>query len=296
MSLWIPITIAAAFFQNLRFMLQKRLKDRLSTSGVTLSRFLYAAPLAWTLVAGLLTAGGLSWPGITPGFLIYGALGGLAQIVATAMLIALFSHRNFAVGITFVKTETAMTAVLSGLILGEYVGPGASLAILVTVIGVLVMSRTPAGALFGDLVSRPALLGIGSGLVFAVASIGYRAASLALEDGGFLIRAAVSLAMVTTFQTLVLGIWLALRDPGQLRGLVAHWRICTLVGLTSMLGTLGWFSAFTLQNAAYVKALGQIELLFSLMTSRIVFGERLSRSELIGMTLVVAGIVALVLA
>jgi len=33
LELWIPITIAAAFFQNLRSALQKHLKGRLSTAG-----------------------------------------------------------------------------------------------------------------------------------------------------------------------------------------------------------------------------------------------------------------------
>ena len=36
MELWIPITIFAAFMQNIRFMLQKHLKTkRLSTGGAT---------------------------------------------------------------------------------------------------------------------------------------------------------------------------------------------------------------------------------------------------------------------
>ena len=47
MALWIPITLLAAFAQNLRFMLQKHLKDTsLSSGGATLSRFLYSFPLA----------------------------------------------------------------------------------------------------------------------------------------------------------------------------------------------------------------------------------------------------------
>ena len=52
MELWIPITIAAAFSQNLRFMLQKHLKATgLSTGGATFARFLFAAPLAAALLA-----------------------------------------------------------------------------------------------------------------------------------------------------------------------------------------------------------------------------------------------------
>jgi drug/metabolite transporter (DMT)-like permease len=295
MYLWIPITIAAAFFQNVRFMLQKQLKDRLSTLGVTLSRFLFAAPFGWILVLALLRSDSIAWPGLTPAFLFYGAVGGLCQIFATALLIALFSYRNFAVGVTFVKTETVMTAILSGLMLGEFVSRGGTLAIFVTVIGVILMSGTAGRNVLSGLISRPALLGISSGLIFALASVAYRAATLSLETGDFLIRSAVALAIVTTFQTAVMAVWLVIREPGQITEILRNWRICIWVGLTGMLGTLGWFSAFTLQNAAYVKALGQIELVFSLAASHFFFGERSTRAELAGMALVVAGIVLLLL-
>ena len=296
MFIWIPITIAAAFFQNLRFMLQKQLKSRLSTLGVTVSRFLYAAPMAWIILALFLSRDGTKWPGITSEFLIYGAIGGVAQIVATAMLVALFSLKNFAVGVTFIKTETMMTAILSGLILGEFIGPGGWVAILITVVGVLLISGVPeTGNLLRNLVSRPALIGVGAGVIFALASIAYRAASLALEQGDFLIRATVSLAVVTTFQTIIMVIWMAIREPGEILNVLRHWRICVWVGLTGMLGTLGWFSAFTLQNAAYVKALGQIELVFTLFASYFFFGERSTKAELTGIAFVVAGILILVL-
>ena len=53
LELWIPITVAAAFFQNLRSALQKHLKGRLSTAGATYSRFCYAVPFAIAYVAGL---------------------------------------------------------------------------------------------------------------------------------------------------------------------------------------------------------------------------------------------------
>ena len=62
-----------------------------------------------------------------------------------------------------------------------------------------------------------------------------------------------------------------------------------------MLASLGWFSAFTLTSAAEVKAVGQIELLFSMATARLAFGERPSAREIVGIALVGGGIVMLVL-
>ena len=41
-----------------------------------------------------------------------------------------------------------------------------------------------------------------------------------------------------------------------------------------MLASLGWFTAFTLVTVAQVKAVGQVELVFSWLTARFAFGER----------------------
>lgn len=290
MDIWIPITIAAAFFQNIRFMLQKRLTDQLSTLGVTYARFLFAAPLA-VLVVLILLATGQPWPGMTLEFVIYASVGGLAQIVATALLVALFSLRNFAVGVVYSKTETVMTAALSAAILTEPIGWAGLAAVLVSVAGVILMSRPPgAGRLLDGLFSRAALIGVASGAIFAVSSISYRGASLSLQTGDFLIRAAVTLAFVTMMQTLVMTVWLVLRQKGEVTRVWNARRMASLVGLTGMLGSLGWFAAFALINATYVKALGQVEVLFTVLTSIFIFKEKLRRQEVAGIALIVSGI------
>ncbi|MFQ5439516.1 MAG: EamA family transporter, partial [Paracoccaceae bacterium] len=137
-------------------------------------------------------------------------------------------------------------------------------------------------------------LGLASGALFGVSAVGYRGASLALVGGDFLLRAAATLAFVTLFQTLLMSIYLIAREPGQIRAVLVSWRVTGLVGLTGTVGSFCWFSAFTLQNAAYVKALGQIELVFTFMASYLVFGERSKGRELAGIALVVISIFVLV--
>ena len=61
------------------------------------------------------------------------------------------------------------------------------------------------------------------------------------------------------------------------RSTLRAWRVAALVGLSGMLASAGWFTAMTLQNAAYVRTLGQIELVFTYLVSRLVFAERTSR-------------------
>jgi|TARA_B100000678_G_scaffold50734_2_gene40382 hypothetical protein len=59
MPVWIPITFAAAFAQNLRSLLQKKLRDSLSVWGATAARFVFAAPLAVIVALAAWGAGAL---------------------------------------------------------------------------------------------------------------------------------------------------------------------------------------------------------------------------------------------
>ena len=299
MELWIPITIAAAFFQNLRSALQKHLKGRLSNTGATFSRFAYAAPLAVLYVAALaaLTDEALPRPHAT--FVAYAAVGGLAQITATALLLYSFSFRNFAVGTTYSKTETVQTAIFGILILGDPLGPGAAAAIVISLLGVMTISVASTRMTFLGLVTslteKPALIGIASGAFFGLSAISYRGASLSLGERGFLIRAAFTLACVTLFQTLVMAAYMRLREPGQVTAVLRAWRIAAWAGASGMLASAGWFTAMTIQNAAHVRALGQIELLFTFAASVFLFHERPNRIEVAGIALVVGGILILLL-
>jgi drug/metabolite transporter (DMT)-like permease len=298
-DVWIPITIAAAFFQNLRSALQKHLKGRLSTTGATFSRFAYAAPLAIAYVAALATLSGHDLPAPNSIFIGYAIVGGLAQITATALLLYSFAFRNFAVGTTYSKTETVQTAIFGIVILGDPLALGAALAIVISLIGVMAISvartRMSFLGLLTSLAEKPALIGIASGAFFGLSAISYRGASLALTDQGFLIRAAYTLACVTTFQTLVMALYMRVREPGQVTAVFRAWRVSAWAGITGMIASAGWFTAMTIQNAAYVRALGQIELVFTFAASILMFHEWPNRVEVIGIILVIGGILLLLL-
>ena len=97
MELWIPITIAAAFMQNLRSALQKHLQGRLGTRAASFVRFGYGCPIAIVYVSGLHLLASYPLPPLNASFALWCVVGGLAQIFATMMLVYLFSLRNFAV-------------------------------------------------------------------------------------------------------------------------------------------------------------------------------------------------------
>ncbi len=300
MEAWIPITIAAAFAQNLRFMLQKHLKaTRLSTGGATFSRFVFAAPLALLLVLALVSSGMRDLPGLNTRFLGFAMVGGISQILATVCVVALFAERNFTVGITLKKTETMQTAIIALIVLGEAVSAWGLIAIAIGLVGVLLLSDPPKTEIplrwQARVFNKASGLGVLSGALFGVSATGYRGASLALESGDFIIRAAVTLAFVTLFQSLVMTAWLRWREVGQISAVLRSWKVTALVGVTGVIGSLCWFMAFTLQNAAYVKALGQVELVFTFLASWLVFKERSNGREMLGILLVVASILVLVL-
>lgn len=66
-----------------------------------------------------------------------------------------------------------------------------------------------------------------------------------------------------------------------------------LVGISGVAASMGWFTAMTIQNVAYVRALGQIELIFTFVASYFFFHERINRTEVVGVILIAACIVIL---
>jgi len=299
MSLWIPVALAAATFQTARFMLQKTLSTvRLSAAGATFARFAYSAPVIVIGLAAYLWISGRALPALDGRFWAFAVIGGTTQILATVCVVALFKQRNFAVGITFMKTEVIQTALLGLLLLGDEISGGGWAAILLGLVAVLFLSRAPgsAGPWWRQLGNRASVLGLGSGLLFGVSAVAYRGASLEVGAPDPVFRATVTLACVVSFQVVAMGLWMAWRDRAELRAVWAARNTAAFVGLTSLGGSFCWFLAFTLQNAAYVKAVGQVELVLSLLASVLVFRERVAAREVAGMALLGLSILALVLA
>ncbi len=298
-ELWVPVTLAAAFLQNLRSALQKHLKGRLSTAGATFARFGYGFPVAVAYV--LLLHYGFDFEYSTPNlpFFIWGIFGGAAQIAATALLVYLFGLRNFAVGTAYSKTETVQAAVFGLIFLGDHLSWPAIAAIVISLIGVMSISLAKSGGgirnMRAALFERTTAIGLASGAMFGISAVLYRGASLSLDGPHFAMQAGYTLAWVTGLQTLAMLIYIRIREPGQITKILKAWRVASIVGAAGALGSVGWFTAMTIQNVAYVRALGQIELVFTFIASTVFFHERSTRGEIIGIVLIVAGILLLLL-
>lgn len=293
MELWVPITLFAALMQSVRTAIQKKLVGRVSANGASFDRFLYGAPWAIAALIAVSHLTGQALPGLNPSFVVHILIGGVAQIVATTLLIHALTLRNFAVGTTYSKTEIIQVAIFGAVVFGEPLAPLAWLAIVASLAGVLVLAKPAKASLaetLGAFKEPAALVGIGSGALFAVAALTIRTASLSLESGDFMIRGLFSLSVMNVAQVVIMGIYLRLREPGQISKVIEHWRPSVMVGLTSFGGSAGWAMAMTLQQAAYVRALGQVELVFALVFTRFWFREAIRPAEILGMALIVVGI------
>ncbi len=291
MEPWVLFSVLAAAAQTMRFAVQKVLVSAaLSPAAATWARFLWSWPLAVALAFAYGRATGADFPELTPAFLIYAILGGAFQILATICTVSLFSMRAFAVGITFKKTEVMLTALAGFVILGDMIsGPGAG-AIAFGFVGVLLLSDPPEG---GSIFNKAAGIGILSGVLFALSAVTYRGATLSLSSGDPVLTGGVTLAVVVLWQTLVLGAWLWLKEPGQIVATLAAWRQTSIVSVFSLIGSWSWFAAFSLMNAAYVFAVGQIELIFSILVGALWFREVLKPRELLGISVLATSILAI---
>jgi drug/metabolite transporter (DMT)-like permease len=287
MELWIGLTIAAAFLQTLRSSLQKRATGTLSVNGASYLRFCYALPFVWCYLSLLLLERTLP---VLPGeFFVFCLVGGVAQIIGTAALVGSFSHGNFALGTTFSKTEVVLTALVGAVLFSEHLSWLQWAGIGVSFLGVALLSVR--GGLKNIATDQRALaLGVLAGAGFAISAVCYRAAALSLPSGDFLLRAGATLAITVSLQSVLMGLFLKVREPGELKRVLVNWRSGIWVGLVGAAASAGWFTAMTLVNAALVRALGQVELLFSFAISIWFFRERVQGAEIAGAVLVVLGI------
>jgi drug/metabolite transporter (DMT)-like permease len=298
--IWIPITLFAVVMQTVRTAGQKHLTAHLDPMAVTLVRFLFGLPFAVIYLACVAAWSGSGFVPLNGTFLAFTLLGGVAQIVATVLLVYLFSLRNFAVGTTYARTEAFLTAFIGTLFFGEWISFQGWIAIVISVAGVVVLTiargHVDSSSILGRLWNRAAAIGLGSGLGFALASLSIRKASLSFGIDNFLLSAGITLVVMVILQTLIMVVYVAIASPAQFTVIARQWRVSLFVGITSALGSIGWFTAMTVERAAYVKSLGQVEFLFALVISTLFFRERTTGLELAGMMLVAGGVVVLLLA
>jgi drug/metabolite transporter (DMT)-like permease len=299
---WAVFTVIAAFMQTLRNATQRELMTTLGTVGATHVRFLFGFPFVLLFLAGVALASGSPLP--TPGWLFWpwAVLGAFAQVAATALMLAAMGERSFVVTIAYIKTEPIPVALFGLIFLGDTLTLPMMAAIIIATAGVVLMStKTTQLSLsskqarvgWGPGGIRPTLIGLASGCMFALSAIGFRGAILDLALPNYAMAATFTLAVGIAMQAIVLSLYLALRSPAVMFGIIRAWKPSLLAGFAGAVASQFWFLAFALATAASVRTLALVEVLFAQLVARFAFGQRTSAREAFGMVLVIGGVALL---
>jgi len=265
----------------------------LNAMATTAVRYVYALPFAAGYLYWLLDFRQVALPTLNNQFLQYALIASVMQIIGTVCLVAAFKYRNFAVATSLAKTEAIQVAIVGAVLFSVSLNFLGWLSVVIGVVGVLIVSKVK--FTYRDVFQNPgAGFGLSSGLALAITTLLIREASLALNTD-LMVSAAVTLIFMITVQSVISMIYVYFQDKKQISTMVTQWRLCLFVGVTSVLGSIGWFTGASYQNAAYVKALGQVEFFITLFLTYRIFKEKITLQEYFGMFLIVASVVILLL-
>ena len=292
---WIVVTIIAAFFQNLRSSFQKKINKDVSTIASTYVRFSFALPLALVLFFIYFRDINVIYDVINqPGFLINVTLASIFQVIFTFVLLYLFKFSNFVVGTSLSKTEVVQVAIFEYFILNEKLSKLGISGIIISTLGVIILSIKDLKLFLQNIFSKTTLIGLISGLFLALSIVYFRSAALSLENFNSNFEKVIStLLFGLLIPTIILTIYLLLFEKKEFKKLYNDKYDCMLIGIGGFFASLSWFYAFTLIQASFVRAVGQIELLFSYFSSRYFFKEKVRVTEIIGIIIFVFGVTIL---
>ncbi|MCS6158780.1 DMT family transporter [Shewanella baltica] len=280
--MWILLTLLAAFMQAWRNAFQSQLSKEVSVAGVTLARFIWAGPIAAVYLAGLYLWQDVGIPDFSSRFIGFILGASAMQILATGLMVKLFKQQNFAIGAGLAKSEAVVAAILGTVFFGTHLSPLGWSGVLLGGVAIFLMSAKQG---LRSLSLNTALIGLACGTSFALTSLWVREASLCLNIG-FPHSAAWVLLFVISLQTLVLVSYLLLKDKSTLTALWQRPKLTLLTSTASCLGSIGWFSAMSLQAVPYVKTLGQVEVFFMILIATFWLKEKVKIKDMLGLVLI----------
>ncbi|OEF07677.1 DMT family transporter [Vibrio crassostreae] len=278
---WIAFTLLAAFSQSWRNAFQSKLSGTMSVAGVTLARFIWAGPIALIYLYTLYQWQPVSAPDFSGEFVFYIVAAAIMQILATGLMVVLFKLENYAIGAGLAKCEAPVSAVLSVLFFGTALTLTGWVGVLIGTLGVLIMSSASG---WRSLSPKVFLLGMACSTAFALTSLWVREASLSIGLP-FPHSAAWVLFLVISLQTVIICTYLFFRERDTLRLIFKKSKLVIMTSLASVIGSLGWFSAMSLQAVPYVKTLGQVEVIFMVLISYFWLGQSIARKDILALIL-----------
>ena len=279
---WILFTLGAVIMQTVRNALQSKLSGAVNTSGVTLSRFILAPPIALVYLLILYSSSASQVPEFSGSFIAVILCASLLQIAATSLMVILFKQKNFAIGAGLAKSEALVAGVVGMLFFGSYLTPLGWAGILIGAIAVFVLSS---GNRLHGISVKTMVIGLACGTCFALTSLLVREASHMLNVQ-HTVAAAWVLLWVLCVQAITLSGYIALTKPFVFRQLTNAKKQVLAISTVSCLGSICWFTAMALQHVALVKTLGQLEVLLTLILSHYWLKNAVTKREIAGLLLI----------
>ena len=279
---WILFTLGAVVMQTVRNALQSKLSGAVNTSGVTLSRFILAPPIALVYLLIFYSSSASQVPEFSGSFIAVILCASLLQIAATSLMVILFKQKNFAIGAGLAKSEALVAGVVGMLFFGSYLTPLGWAGIVIGAIAVFVLSS---GNRLHGISVKTMVTGLACGTCFALTSLLVREASHMLNVQ-HTVAAAWVLLWVLCVQTISLSGYIALTKPFVFRQLTNAKKQVLAISTVSCLGSICWFTAMALQHVALVKTLGQLEVLLTLILSHYWLKNAVTKREIAGLLLI----------
>ncbi|WP_334038213.1 EamA family transporter [Alteromonas macleodii] len=279
---WILFTLGAVVMQTVRNALQSKLSGAVNTSGVTLSRFILAPPIALVYLLILYSSSASQVPELSGSFIAVVLCASLLQIAATSLMVILFKQKNFAIGAGLAKSEALVAGVVGMLFFGSYLTPLGWAGIVIGATAVFVLSS---GNRLHGISVKTMVIGLACGTCFALTSLLVREASHMLNVQ-HTVAAAWVLLWVLCVQTISLSGYIALTKPFVFRQLTNAKKQVLAISTVSCLGSICWFTAMALQHVALVKTLGQLEVLLTLILSHYWLKNAVTKREIAGLLLI----------
>ncbi|WP_421713216.1 EamA family transporter [Alteromonas abrolhosensis] len=279
---WILFTLGAVILQTVRNALQSKLSGAVNTSGVTLSRFILAPPIALVYLLILYSSSASQVPEFSGSFIAVILCASLLQIAATSLMVILFKQKNFAIGAGLAKSEALVAGVVGMLFFGSYLTPLGWAGIVIGGIAVFVLSS---GNRLHGISVKTMVIGLACGTCFALTSLLVREASHMLNVQ-HTVAAAWVLLWVLCVQAITLSGYIALTKPYVFRQLTNAKKQVLAISTVSCLGSICWFTAMALQHVALVKTLGQLEVLLTLVLSHYWLKNAVTKREIAGLLLI----------
>jgi drug/metabolite transporter (DMT)-like permease len=222
-------------------------------------------------------------------FLLYCLIGGISQIIATFLLLKIFKTNNFSVATSYSKTEPIQAAFFGFILLSDPISFIGLIGIIVGLIGIMITSIKKIN-LSINFFNLSVFYGLLSGSLFGLSAVLFRGASHSLFSIDYMLTSSFTLLIAIGIQTLIITFYILLTDIKQFYLLYFNWKDGLIVGFFGAFASICWFYAMSVQNVAYVRALGQIELIFTILASILYFKEKIIANEILGVLLTLTGI------